>query len=113
MEKIDASSKRLRLLINEVLEMKSSAKGKGCYEMIVSDNGADMSEEFAKEAFDAFEREYNSTISGIEGTGLGLSIVKRIVEVMGGSIDLQIRWKEGTTFTICLNLYIAEEESYL
>ncbi len=100
--------------ISVTLKQKESRiSGKGTYEIVVSDNGVGMSERFAKKAFDEFEREYNSTMSGIEGTGLGLSIVKRIVEVMDGSIDLQTKLNEGTTFTVCLNFRIAEEGSYL
>ncbi len=83
---------------------------KGSYEIIVTDNGVGMSKEFAKRAFDAFEREYNSTASGIEGTGLGLSIVKNIVEVMGGSINLETQLNKGSTFTISLKWNIVEEE---
>ena len=47
-----------------------------------------MTPEFAARVFDAFEREKTSTVSGIQGTGLGMAITKRIVDLMGGKIDV-------------------------
>ncbi|MBO6109031.1 MAG: amino acid permease [Eubacterium sp.] len=70
------------------------------YEIRVSDNGMGMSEEFAKHAFEPFERERTSTESGVQGTGLGLAITKNLVELMNGMIDLVTRPGRGTEFTI-------------
>jgi len=60
----------------------------GAYEMRIQDSGIGMSKEFVDRMFNAFERERNSTVSGIEGTGLGLAITKSIVDLMGGTIEV-------------------------
>ncbi len=89
---------------------KIDAEGSyGEYQIIVADNGRGMSEEFAQKVFEPFERERNSTISGIEGTGLGLPIAKSIIDAMGGEIKVQTAPNEGTTFAIFLKLRLAEE----
>ena len=93
------------------LQQKPSGKdGYGCYVMSVKDNGIGMSEEFQKKLFTPFERENNSTVSGIQGTGLGLSITKKFVEMMNGSIDVHSEKDKGSEFVITLYLKIAQEE---
>ena len=93
------------------LQQKPSGKdGYGCYVMSVKDNGIGMSEEFQKKLFTPFERENNSTVSGIQGTGLGLSITKKFVEMMDGSIDVHSEKDKGSEFVITLYLKIAQEE---
>ena len=67
-----------------------------------TDNGMGMTEDFVKKIFDPFERVNNSTISGIEGTGLGMSIVKKLVDGMGGEIDIQSQLNVGTSITISI-----------
>lgn len=79
-------------------------------EFSVSDNGIGMSEEFQKHIFDSFSRERSSTVSGVEGTGLGMGIVKKLLDLMHGTIDIQSKLCEGTTFTIKIPLRIATEE---
>ena len=68
------------------------------------DNGIGMSEEFLRRIFEPFERVQNYTISKIEGTGLGMSIVKKLVESMEGTIDVESREGEGTFITISVPL---------
>lgn len=70
----------------------------------VSDTGIGMSEEFLSRIFDVFERERNSTMSGVEGTGLGMSIVKQLVEMMQGTISVDSRVGSGTTVE-CLMVF--------
>lgn len=72
------------------------------------DNGIGMSEEFLKRVFEPFERVKSSTASGIEGTGLGMSIVKRLVEAMGGSIDIESAQGAGTDVWIRIPLEFEE-----
>lgn len=74
----------------------------GCarYEFRITDTGIGMSEEFVKHIFEPFERERNSTISGIQGTGLGMAITKNIVEMMNGSIDVSSKQGVGTEFVV-------------
>jgi signal transduction histidine kinase/CheY-like chemotaxis protein len=79
-------------------------EGAAIYEIKVKDTGIGMSPEFAEKVFDAFERERDSTVSGIQGTGLGMSIVKNIVELMGGTITVDSEKGKGTEFTIRVSL---------
>jgi signal transduction histidine kinase/ActR/RegA family two-component response regulator len=74
--------------------------GRATYELRVRDTGIGMSQEFAAKVFEAFERERNTTASGIQGTGLGMAISKRIVDAMGGSIDVFSKEGEGTEFVV-------------
>ena len=85
-------------------EVGSGEHGYGSYEMRVQDNGIGMSKVFADRMFDAFERERTSTVSGIEGTGLGMSITKRIVDLMGGTIEVMTAPGSGTEIIIRLKL---------
>ena len=81
----------------------------GEYQFKVEDTGIGMSPEFAEKIFDAFERERSHTVSQIQGTGLGMSITKNLVELMGGSIDLQTEKGKGTTFTITISFKLADD----
>ena len=74
------------------------------YEFRVRDNGIGMSPEFAQKIFEPFERERTSTVSRIQGTGLGMAITRNIVEMMGGTINVQTEKNRGTEFIICLPL---------
>ena len=76
----------------------------------VKDNGIGMSEQFLKHIFEPFERERNSTISRIEGSGIGMGIVKRLVELMDGSVDVQSKIGEGSAFTVTIPCKIASKE---
>ena len=74
------------------------------YTIRVRDTGIGMTPEFAERVFDAFERERNSTVSGIQGTGLGMAITRRIIDLMGGEITVQTAPGKGTEFTVRLIL---------
>ena len=91
-------------------EVGNGEHGYGSYEMRVQDNGIGMSKVFADRMFDAFERERTSTVSGIEGTGLGMSITKRIVDLMGGTIEVMTAPGSGTEIIIRLKLKLVEEK---
>ena len=78
---------------------------------IIADTGIGMSKEFLEHIFEPFERERTSTISKTQGTGLGMTITKKLVEIMGGTIDVESREGEGTTYTINLNLEVLHEHS--
>lgn len=79
------------------------------YRFEISDNGIGMSEEFQKHLYEAFSREQNSTVSKIEGTGLGLSIVKKIVDVLGGTINVKSKQGEGSTFVVELPFRVMDD----
>ena len=88
-----------------------SESGYARYEFTVSDNGVGMSEDFMRRMYDAFEREESSTKAGTVGTGLGLTITKSLLNVMGGSISVQSKKGEGTTFTVDVPLKLAASAS--
>ena len=76
----------------------------------VQDNGIGISEEFQKHIFESFSRERSSTISGVDGTGLGMGIVKKLVDLMHGTIEVQSKLGEGSTFTVEIPCRIAAAE---
>ena len=76
----------------------------------VKDNGIGMSDQFLKHIYEPFERERNSTISRVEGSGIGMGIVKRLVELMDGSVDVQSKIGEGSAFTVTIPCKIASKE---
>ena len=78
----------------------------------VSDTGIGMSQEYLTKIFDAFTREQNTTKSKIAGTGLGMSIVKKYVDLLGGTIDVESELGKGSTFTVTLKHRIADESCY-
>ena len=76
------------------------------FQLMISDTGTGISEEFLERIFEPFARERNTTLSGIHGIGLGLTIAKNIVDLLGGTIDVQSAVGEGSTFTITLQLRV-------
>ena len=83
-------------------QFPGAVKGSGLYEIRVKDNGIGMSAEFVKKIFSPFERERTSTVSRTQGTGLGMAITKNIVDMMGGTIEVQTEQGKGTEFIVCL-----------
>lgn len=79
----------------------------------ISDTGIGMSQEYLTKIFDAFTREHNTTKSKIAGTGLGMSIVKKYVDLLGGTIDVESELGKGSTFTVTLKHRIADESCYV
>ncbi|MDO4493578.1 MAG: transporter substrate-binding domain-containing protein [Clostridia bacterium] len=75
---------------------------------VVEDNGIGMSEEFLPHLFDAFSRERNTTTGKVVGTGLGMPIVKKLVELMGGTIEVESTLGKGTKFTVVLEHKLAD-----
>ena len=93
-----------------IWEIGGLETGYAAYELRVQDNGIGMSKEFADRMFNAFERERTSTVSKVQGTGLGLAITKRIVDLMGGTIEVITSPGSGTEMIIRLKLQLAGEE---
>ena len=79
----------------------------------VSDTGIGMSQDYMTKIFDAFTREQNTTKSKIAGTGLGMSIVRKYVDLLGGTIDVESELGKGSTFTVTLKHKIADESYYV
>ena len=92
-----------------VRQLAGKVHGCGQYEFRIKDNGIGMSPEFAKKIFEPFERERTSTVSRIQGTGLGMAITKNIVDMMGGTIEVQTAQGKGSEFIICLPLRTQDE----
>ena len=76
----------------------------------VADNGIGMSQEFQKHIFEPFERERTSTVSKVEGSGIGMGIVKKLVELMSGTVEVESRIGVGSTFTVTIPSRIASQE---
>lgn len=76
----------------------------------VADNGIGMSQEFQKHIFEPFERERTSTVSKVEGSGIGMGIVKKLVELMGGTVEVESKIGAGSTFTVTIPCRIASED---
>ena len=92
-----------------VRQLAGKVHGCGQYEFRIKDNGIGMSEEFAQKIFEPFERERTSTVSRIQGTGLGMAITKNIVDMMGGTIEVQTAQGKGSEFIICVPMRTQDE----
>ncbi len=93
---------------------EDSTDGFAKYVFSVKDTGIGMSKDFVDHIFEPFEREENSTISGIQGTGLGMAITKNIVDLMGGDIEVYSKQGEGTEFIVSFvfRLHFGTEQVY-
>lgn len=78
----------------------------------VADNGMGMSKEYLPTLFDAFSRERNTTVGKISGTGLGMAIVKKLVEMQGGTIEVESELGKGSRFIVTFEHPIADEALY-
>lgn len=84
-------------------------KKEGWCDMVVTvaDNGIGMSQEFQKHIFEPFERERTSTVSKVEGSGIGMGIVKKLVELMSGTVEVESKIGVGSKFTVTISCRIA------
>ena len=89
------------------MEQSSSSYAKLCFK--VMDNGIGMSRKFLAQIYDSFTREERSVTNTIQGTGIGMSIVKSLVDLMGGSIDVESMQGKGTCFELILDFRISEK----
>ena len=90
-----------------------TVRGSELYEFRVKDNGIGMSQEFVQKIFSPFERERTSTVSRIQGTGLGMAITKNIVDMMGGTIEVQTEQGKGTEFIVRLPLRVQPAQHHM
>lgn len=93
-----------------VIELEKLPNGYITCQFIIKDNGIGISKDFLEHIFEPFEREKNTTLSGIHGTGLGLTITKSYTEMLGGKIEIQSDTGKGSIFTVTLNLRINTHE---
>ena len=97
----------------DVAELPCDEPGCMIEKVRVSDSGIGMSQEYMTNIFEAFTRERNTTKSKIAGTGLGMSIVKKYVDLLGGTINVESELGKGSTFTVTLKHRIADESYYV
>ena len=97
-------------IIHTMKQLESVKPGYGRYEIVVKDNGIGMSEDFVKHIFERFSRSDDSITRETQGTGLGMSIVKKLIDLMGGTIEVNSEVGKGTEFIVTLDLKIASEE---
>ena len=95
----------------DLAEVPSDREGYALYRTTISDTGIGMAEDFLPHIFDEFSRERTATESRVQGTGLGLSIVKRLVELMDGTIEVTSKLGEGSTFVISLYHKISSKDA--
>lgn len=93
-----------------VEEISSDKQDVAIFRTTISDTGIGMSEEFLSHLFEEFARERCSECRKTEGTGLGMAIVKRLVDLMQGTIEVQSTKDVGTTFIVTLPHRIARRE---
>ena len=92
----------------DLTEIPSNRPGYAMFRTVIQDTGIGMSEEFLPHLFEEFTRERTSTESRVGGTGLGMPIVKKLVELMEGTIEVESKVGKGTKFTVTLPHRIAE-----
>ena len=79
-------------------------------EVVIRDTGIGMSKEFQEHIFESFSRERSSTVSGVDGTGLGMGIVKKLVDMMDGTIEIHSQVGQGSTFVVDIPFRIAQKD---
>ena len=89
-------------------EIPSDREGYALFRTVITDNGIGMSKEYLPHLFEEFSREHNTTQAGVEGTGLGMPIVKRLIEIMDGTIEVESELGVGTKVTVTIPHRIAD-----
>jgi len=91
---------------------EEKSEKEGCVRLVyrVEDTGIGMSPAFLEKMYQPFSRQTDSRVNSIQGTGLGLAITKQMVELMNGTIECQSELEKGTTFTITLDLPVADKQ---
>ena len=92
-----------------VTEEKSSSESCAKYRFVITDNGMGMKKEYLSRIFEPFTRQENSTTNRVQGTGLGMAITKNIVDMMGGTIQVDSTEGKGSSFEVVLEFRIDRE----
>lgn len=93
-----------------VIEKVMATKDYSTFQFIISDTGIGISKDFLEHIFEPFERQKNTTLSGVQGTGLGLTIANNIAEILGGSIEISSTIGKGSSFTFTLGIRLHNPE---
>lgn len=96
-------------VLMRLTELPSDREGYVVFKTEIEDNGIGISKEFMPQLFDAFSREHDTTHSKIAGTGLGMAIVKRLTELMGGTVEAESEIGKGTKLTVIIPHRIASK----
>ena len=94
----------------QITEKESDTFNVGCFEFVFKDNGIGMSKEFTDIIFEPFTRAADSRVSKIQGTGLGMSISKSIVQMMGGTVEVESEPEKGSTFIVRMYLKLQDKK---
>lgn len=94
----------------QITEKPSDMLNVGCFEFVFKDNGIGMSKEFVDVIFEPFTREADTRVNKIQGTGLGMAISKNIVQMMGGTVEVESTLGEGSTFTVRMYLKLQDRK---
>ena len=97
----------------DIKELSSDRENYIAYKIVVEDTGIGMSKEYLPHIFEEFSREHTSTESKVVGTGLGLPIVKALIDLMGGTIEIENEVGKGTKTTVMIPFEIATQEQIL
>lgn len=100
-------------ITHTIRQLQSDKQGYGRFEIVVADTGIGMSEEFIEHIFEQFSRSDDSITKETQGTGLGMSIVGKLIDLMGGTIDIQSEPGKGTVITVLMDFRIANEDELL
>ncbi|MCI8374459.1 MAG: response regulator [Lachnospiraceae bacterium] len=95
-----------------IVEQKAPSNNYAAYAFTVEDTGVGIAKGDLNRIFDPFERIKNTTFSGVHGTGLGLTIVRRLVDIMDGTISVESEPGQGSRFTVTLNLRIQDQKAF-
>ena len=98
-------------ILFEVSELESGDRDIARIQFSVKDTGCGMTPEFLEKIFEPFTRAENSTTNKIQGTGLGMAITKKIVDLMGGTIEVESQINQGSTFVVTLPMEIDRSET--
>lgn len=98
---------------SELEELPSDREGYALFRTVIADTGIGINPEFLPHIFEEFSREKNSTVSGVLGAGLGMPVVKKLVDLMGGTITIESSLGKGTSVTVILPHRIVEREELL
>ena len=94
----------------DITEENLAREGYARYRFVVKDTGIGMSEEYLPHIFEEFTRERTSTESKVFGAGLGLPIVKALIDLMEGTVEIESKVGEGSTFIVTLPFQLADQE---
>ena len=96
----------------DVIEMPTSNKEYGVFEVRVTDNGIGIKSEFMDRIFEPFERSEDAKIRNIQGTGLGMAISRNIAQMMNGDIQVESEYGKGSVFTFTMQVKLQEQDVF-